>query len=110
MMMSGGAGDNGMMFGYACRDTKELLPTAMVILQRFSQAYDELRKVDSRFLPDGKAQITGIYENNKLVSIKYFTICYQNTEKERHETDTMLQLMCDEICAAFGITDRKSVV
>ncbi len=110
MMMSGGAGDNGMMFGYACRDTKELLPTAMVILQRFSQAYDELRKVDSRFLPDGKAQITGIYENNKLVSIKYFTICYQNTEKERHETDTMLQLMCDEICAAFGITVEQYLI
>ena len=32
----GGAGDQGMMFGYACNDTKELLPTAMVILQRFS--------------------------------------------------------------------------
>lgn len=106
----GGAGDNGMMFGYACRDTKELLPVAMVILQRFSQAYDELRKVDSRFLPDGKAQITGIYEGNKLISIKYFTICYQNTELDRHETDTLLQLMCDEICAAFGITVEQYLI
>lgn len=106
----GGAGDNGMMFGYACRDTKELLPTAMVILQRFSQAYDELRKIDSRFLPDGKAQITGIYEDNKLVSIKYFTICYQNTEKERFETDNILKLMCDEICAAFGITVEQYLI
>ena len=34
----GGAGDNGMMFGYACRDTDEYLPTARVILQRFAQA------------------------------------------------------------------------
>ena len=39
----GGAGDNGMMFGYACRDTKEMLPTSMVILQRLSREYDELR-------------------------------------------------------------------
>lgn len=106
----GGAGDNGMMFGYACRDTKELLPTAMVILQRFSQAYDILRQTDSRFLPDGKAQITGIYEKDNLISIKYFTICYQNTEKERHETDNILQLMCDEICAGFGISVEQYLI
>ena len=99
-----------MMFGYACRDTEELLPTAMVILQRLSQAYDELRKIDSRFLPDGKAQITGIYEGNKLENIKYFTICYQNTELERHETDNILQLMCDEICAEFGITVEQYLI
>ena len=60
-----GAGDQGMMFGYACKDTDKYLPTAMVILQELSQAYDELRKKDERFKPDGKAQITGIYENNK---------------------------------------------
>ena len=78
----GGAGDNGMMFGYACKDTDKYLPAAMVILQELSQAYDELRKKDNRFLPDGKAQITGKYENDKLVSIKAFTICYQNTEEE----------------------------
>ena len=42
----GGAGDNGMMFGYACKDTDKYLPTAMVILQELSQAYDELRKKD----------------------------------------------------------------
>ena len=39
-----GAGDNGMMFGFACRDTNQMLPTAMVILQELSQKYDELRK------------------------------------------------------------------
>ena len=106
----GGAGDNGMMFGYACRDTKELLPTAMVILQKLSQAYDELRIVDNRFLPDGKAQITGIYENNKLTEIKYFTICYQNTEKAREETDNILMLMCDEICASYGINVQQYLI
>ena len=83
-----GAGDNGMMFGYACKDTKELLPTAMVILQRLSKEYDKLRKNDKRFLADGKAQITGVYnDENKLLKIKTFTVCYQNTEEEREATD-----------------------
>ena len=49
----GGAGDQGMMFGYACDDTKELLPTAMVILQKLSKWYDQIRKKYSYLYPDG---------------------------------------------------------
>lgn len=98
-----GAGDNGMMFGYATRDTCEYLPVAMVILQKFSKCYDELRKRDKRFLSDGKAEITGFYENNKLKYIKTFTICYQNTEKERDETDKILIGICDNICLEYGV-------
>ena len=100
----GGAGDNGMMFGYACRDTKEFLPTAMVILQKLSREYDKLRKEDKRFLADGKAQITGLYENNKLVKIKTFTICYQNTEKERNVTDSIIKDICNKICKEYDMT------
>lgn len=99
----GGAGDNGMMFGYACKDTDKFLPTAMVILQEFSKAYDELRKIDHRFLPDGKAQITGIYENKKLLKIQTFTICYQNTEKERNITDLKLIDIAKTICSKYRI-------
>lgn len=100
----GGAGDNGMMFGYACNDTKECLPTAMVILQELSKKYDELRKVDTRFKPDGKAQITGIYDTNfKLQEIKTFTICYQNTELERKITDKILIDMAQDIANKYNI-------
>lgn len=100
----GGAGDQGMMFGYACRDTEEYLPTAMVILQELSIIYDELRQRDSRFLPDGKAQITGYYnDNKKLLAIKDFTISYQNTELEREETDKIIIDCATKICKKFGI-------
>ena len=100
----GGAGDNGMMFGYACKDTKELLPKAMVILQKLSMEYDKLVHADKRFLADGKAQITGIYdEDNELVRIKDFTVCYQNTEKERSETDKIIKNICNEICSSYNI-------
>lgn len=99
----GGAGDNGMMFGYACCETKEYLPVAMVILQKFSKEYDKLRQKDKRFLPDGKAQITGIYENEKLIKIKTFTICYQNTEEEREDTDKILKDIVNNIVLAYNI-------
>lgn len=100
----GGAGDQGMMFGYACNDTEELLPTAMVILQRLAREYDNLRKTDKRFLPDGKAQITGVYDDNfKLLKIKDFTISYQNTEKEREKTDEIIKSIAKDICDTYNI-------
>lgn len=102
----GGAGDQGMMYGYACNDTTQKLPTAMVILQRLAVEYDRLRQMDNRFLPDGKAQITGIYDSeNRLCAIRDFTISYQNTERERNSTDGIIMSIAKEVCKEYGITD-----
>lgn len=102
----GGAGDQGMMFGYACSDTPQMLPTAMVILQRFAKLYDEICKNDSRFLPDGKAQITGVYDDDfQLMKIHDFTISYQNTEQERGKTDAILKCIARMICESYGIVE-----
>ena len=105
---TGGAGDQGMMFGYACRETESFLPKAMVILQELSRRYDKLRQVDNRFLPDGKAQITGCYEDGKLLYIKDFTISYQNTELDRENADTILIELATKICKDFGIEHIQS--
>ncbi|MGN1398553.1 MAG: methionine adenosyltransferase [Erysipelotrichaceae bacterium] len=105
-----GAGDNGMMFGYACDDNDHYLPTAMVILQSLSKKYDQLRKEDQRFLPDGKAQITGYYQDNKLVKIKDFTVCYQNCEEEREATDQIIKAICTDICNQHGIEIEQFLI
>lgn len=106
-----GAGDNGMMFGYACNDTEQMLPTAMVILQELSKKYDELRRTDKRFLPDGKAQITGMYDvDNKLIAIETFTICYQNTEEEREITDSIIKGICLEIVQKYDIKIKTFLI
>lgn len=105
----GGAGDQCMMFGYACNDTPQKLPTAMVILQEFAEWYDNLRKEDSRFLPDGKAQITGEYDDNfKLLKIKDFTVSYQNTEVQREETDKIIIDYLTQLCHSFGIDEIET--
>lgn len=92
-----GAGDQGMMFGYATSETPQKLPKAMVILQEFSKRYDELvQKGNYGFKPDGKAQITGEYEGEglgrRLKRIKTILISYQNDEKNRPATDTLLEI------------------
>lgn len=108
----GGAGDQGMMFGYACSDTKQHLPVAMVILQKLAVAYDELRKkYPSIFYPDGKAQITGVYDNDfNLVKIKDFTISYQNNEKNRAKTDSLIKEMAIEICNGYSISVDRFLI
>lgn len=107
----GGAGDQGMMFGFACDDNAEHKPTAMVIMQEFSKFYDELRQKDSRFLADGKTQLTGEYDDNmRLVKIKDWTISYQNTETNRAETDKILIDKAREIAAKYGVEVEKFLV
>lgn len=106
----GGAGDQGMMFGYACNDTMEKLPTAMVILQKLSKVYDYLRQFDKRFLPDGKAQITGYYAGRKLIRIKDFTISYQNTEQEREITDDIIKNIATYICKEYDIEIEQFLI
>ena len=105
----GGAGDNGMMFGYACNDTIELLPSAMIILQRLSRGYDALRIADpNEFKSDGKAQITGVYDYDwRLVGIDSFTICYQNSERNRLATDSKIEELAYSCMAGMGINAPK---
>ena len=106
-----GAGDQGMMFGYACNETKELLPISMVILQKLSRWYDEMRKKCSYLKPDGKAQITGYYdENMHLLKIKYFTISYQNDEKHRVYTDKLIKDKCLDLCNEYNILVEEFLI
>lgn len=108
---TGGAGDQGMMFGYACNDTEELLPLAQVILQRFSKRYEMIRKIFDDFKSDGKAQITGYYDDDfKLIKIKTFTISYQNDENHREMTDKLLINIATEICDNYGIKIEEFLI
>ena len=82
-----GAGDQGMMFGYASNETPELMPMALALSHRLTRRMSELRK--SGFLPflrpDGKAQVTIAYENGLPKSIETIVISTQHDEKVSQE-------------------------
>lgn len=107
----GGAGDQGMMFGFACNDTPEYKPVTMHLLQEFSRFYDNLRQKDQRFLPDGKTQITGVYDRKMhLKKIKDWTISYQNTEKDRDTTDKILIDQAKTLAEKYGLKVQKFLI
>ncbi|MBU1084920.1 methionine adenosyltransferase, partial [Patescibacteria group bacterium] len=67
----GGAGDQGMMFGYACNETKTLMPLPIMLAHALTKKMDQLQKKDLTYLrPDGKSQVVIDYKNNQPHQVK----------------------------------------
>ncbi len=80
---SQGAGDQGLMFGYACDDTKELMPLPISIAQRLAEKLTEVRKNGTLdyLRPDGKTQVTIEYdENDRPVRVDTVVLSTQHAE------------------------------
>jgi S-adenosylmethionine synthetase len=81
-----GAGDQGLMFGFACDDTEELMPAPIMFAHRLGRELTRIRKSGKAewLRPDAKSQVSVIYDNGKPVGISNVVISTQHTEGIDH--------------------------
>ena len=105
-----GAGDQGLMFGYACSETPELMPLPILLAHKLTAKLAEVRKNGTLpFLrPDGKAQVSVKYVDDKPVSIDTIVISTQHNEDISHEilTDAIMIEVIEEVIPKALLTDE----
>jgi S-adenosylmethionine synthetase len=83
-----GAGDQGLMFGYACTETAELMPMSIMFAHKLTQKLAEVRKqgVLNFLRPDSKSQVSIRYENDRPVHVDTIVVSSQHTPEVPYET------------------------
>ncbi len=109
-----GAGDQGMMFGYACRETEELMPLPITLAHALTRRLSEVRKSgDLAYLrPDGKSQVTVRYEGARPVAVDKVLISAQHQDgmEDRIKNDLLEYVIAPTIPEEFFERGRTEVL
>ncbi|HUV72380.1 MAG TPA: methionine adenosyltransferase [Clostridia bacterium] len=108
---AGGAGDQGMMFGYAVKETKELMPLPIVLAHRLVEKMDELREKNglSYLRPDGKSEIKVRYEKAKPVSVEKVVLAvpHEPTVENLQAKKDLYQKVVLPVLEKYGFTVKE---
>ena len=107
-----GAGDQGMMFGFACRETGELMPAPIMFAHKLMLKSSELRKGGkvTWFRPDSKAQVTIEYEGHRPVRIDTVVVSQQHDPGIGHAEikDTIISKLIKPVLEPTGLLDANT--
>jgi S-adenosylmethionine synthetase len=105
-----GAGDQGLMFGYACNETPELMPTPVMFAHRLGRELTKIRKSGkvAWLRPDAKSQVSVRYENDHPVSVENVVISTQHTADVAHGTieDYLIENVVKKVIPARMLTSK----
>jgi S-adenosylmethionine synthetase len=106
-----GAGDQGLMFGYACDETPELMPAPIMFAHRLGRELTRIRKAGKvKWLrPDAKSQVSVLYEDGKPVRITNVVVSTQHAADAKHKTirDFIIREVVKKVLPA-SMLDRKT--
>ncbi len=107
-----GAGDQGMMFGFACKETPELMPAPIMYAHKLMRKSAELRRSGSYnwFRPDSKSQVTIEYEDHKPVRIDTVVISQQHDPEVSYDEikDTIINKLINPVLEPTGLLDANT--
>jgi S-adenosylmethionine synthetase len=107
-----GAGDQGMMFGFACNETKELMPAPIMYAHRILERAADLRKKReiAWLRPDAKSQVTIEYEGHKPRRVDTIVVSHQHDPDIAYDTikEAVIDLIVGPVFANTGLIDSKT--
>jgi S-adenosylmethionine synthetase len=110
----GGAGDQGMMFGYACNETPELMPMPIMVAHKMARRLAEIRRLGEvdYLRPDGKTQVTIGYEAGRPVHLNKIVVAAHHRPDVDHERirQEMIELIVDRVCPEDMMDDNTEIL
>jgi S-adenosylmethionine synthetase len=107
-----GAGDQGMMFGFACNETRELMPLPITLAHKILLKATELRKkkIIKWLRPDAKSQVTVEYEGHKPIRIDAVVVSHQHDPDVSYSDieSTIIEQIITPILEPTGLLDKKT--